>query len=306
MPRLPSIAALGWLAIGTLHLIRATSRKRIRLCRRVMRTLGPRLKEHRIGRANLESAFPEKSPARSRASCAESGITSAVFRRNLPTSTVLDFQPPGDKRRHRLHARYRRRVSAPAPGRQARLIFAAHLANWELPALIATKYRACYDGAVSSAQYQRSKRCNHPNPQRQHGHAGSHGSRRAVQARAHSAGRRARRHARRPALRERRRRDILRPPCKANPFIARLARHVDCPIHGTRVVRLPDRHRFRVDLSEAVRARAGCRGQNRRSSHHAGDYLGDRRLGARASRSVVMGTPALAVSVPSDCTRGAK
>jgi len=39
--------------------------------------------------------------------------------------------------------------------------------------------------------------------------------------------------------------------CKANPMIARLARYVDCPIHGTRVIRLPD-HRFRVELTEAV------------------------------------------------------
>jgi KDO2-lipid IV(A) lauroyltransferase len=40
--------------------------------------------------------------------------------------------------------------------------------------------------------------------------------------------------------------------CKANPFIARLARQIECPIHGTRVVRLPDRHRFRVDITEAI------------------------------------------------------
>jgi len=40
--------------------------------------------------------------------------------------------------------------------------------------------------------------------------------------------------------------------CKANPFIARLARHVECPIHGTRIIRLPDRHRFRIDLTEAI------------------------------------------------------
>ena len=37
----------------------------------------------------------------------------------------------------------------------------------------------------------------------------------------------------------------------ANPLIARLARQIDCPIHGTRVVRLPG-HRFRADLTEAV------------------------------------------------------
>ena len=37
----------------------------------------------------------------------------------------------------------------------------------------------------------------------------------------------------------------------ANPLIARLARQIDCPIHGTRVVRLGG-HRFRADLTEAV------------------------------------------------------
>jgi KDO2-lipid IV(A) lauroyltransferase len=38
---------------------------------------------------------------------------------------------------------------------------------------------------------------------------------------------------------------------KANPLLARLARQVECPIHGVRVVRLPG-DRFRCDLTEAV------------------------------------------------------
>ena len=38
---------------------------------------------------------------------------------------------------------------------------------------------------------------------------------------------------------------------KANPLIARLARHVDCPIHGVRIVRLPG-DQFRADLTEAI------------------------------------------------------
>jgi KDO2-lipid IV(A) lauroyltransferase len=49
--------------------------------------------------------------------------------------------------------------------------------------------------------------------------------------------------------------------CKANPFIARLARHIDCPIHGTRVVRLPDKRRFRVDLTEAIEPRRDVDGK---------------------------------------------
>ena len=39
---------------------------------------------------------------------------------------------------------------------------------------------------------------------------------------------------------------------KANPLLARLARHFDCPIHGTRVVRLPG-HRFRAELTEEIK-----------------------------------------------------
>jgi Kdo2-lipid IVA lauroyltransferase/acyltransferase len=34
--------------------------------------------------------------------------------------------------------------------------------------------------------------------------------------------------------------------CKANPSIARLARRFDCPVVGVRVIRLPN-HRFRID-----------------------------------------------------------
>ena len=83
--------------------------------------------------------------------------------------------------------------------------------------------------------------------------------------------------------------------CKANPFIARLARHVDCPIHGTRVVRLPDRHRFRVDLTRGDRAGARRRRPDRHRGHHAGDHRGDRRLGARASGAMAVGAPALAL-----------
>jgi KDO2-lipid IV(A) lauroyltransferase len=38
---------------------------------------------------------------------------------------------------------------------------------------------------------------------------------------------------------------------KANPLVARLARRVDCPIHGVHAVRLPN-HRFRIDVTEAI------------------------------------------------------
>ncbi len=39
---------------------------------------------------------------------------------------------------------------------------------------------------------------------------------------------------------------------KANPLLARLARQVECPIHGVRIVRLPN-GRFRAEISDEVK-----------------------------------------------------
>jgi KDO2-lipid IV(A) lauroyltransferase len=39
--------------------------------------------------------------------------------------------------------------------------------------------------------------------------------------------------------------------CKANPLIAALARHVECPIHGTHIVRQPGGH-FQAYFTEAI------------------------------------------------------
>jgi KDO2-lipid IV(A) lauroyltransferase len=47
---------------------------------------------------------------------------------------------------------------------------------------------------------------------------------------------------------------------KANPMLARLARQVECPIHGVRIIRLPD-HRFRAELSEEVKPVRDASGQ---------------------------------------------
>jgi Kdo2-lipid IVA lauroyltransferase/acyltransferase len=47
--------------------------------------------------------------------------------------------------------------------------------------------------------------------------------------------------------------------CKTNPLIAMLAREVECPIYGTRVIRLPG-NRFRAEICEVkpVRDANGC------------------------------------------------
>jgi Kdo2-lipid IVA lauroyltransferase/acyltransferase len=39
--------------------------------------------------------------------------------------------------------------------------------------------------------------------------------------------------------------------CKVNPALAWFARRFDCPIYGSRAIRLPD-HRFQLELTEAL------------------------------------------------------
>ncbi len=49
-------------------------------------------------------------------------------------------------------------------------------------------------------------------------------------------------------------------PTRANPLIARLARNIDCPIHGIRVVRHPG-NRFQLRLTEAITAPRDAEGK---------------------------------------------
>jgi KDO2-lipid IV(A) lauroyltransferase len=45
--------------------------------------------------------------------------------------------------------------------------------------------------------------------------------------------------------------EFLGRPALTNPILAKFARQYDCPVHGARVVRLPD-HRFRLELTPAL------------------------------------------------------
>src|SRR6516162_5700015 len=136
-------AALGSLAVGMLRTIRITNRKHMAdFAGRFMRTLGPRLKEHRIGRANLAAAFPEKSPAEIEAILRDVwdnlGRVAAEFA-HIDRLQMLYPDPQNDGDLLYTQETYERFQQLRSDGKPA-LIFAAHLANWELPALVATKY----------------------------------------------------------------------------------------------------------------------------------------------------------------------
>jgi KDO2-lipid IV(A) lauroyltransferase len=257
-------AALGSLAVAMLRAIRTTNRKHMAdFAGRFMRTLGPKLKEHRTGRANLAAAFPEKSAdeieAILRGVWDNLGRVAAEFA-HIDRLQMFDPDPleKGDiLYTKEVDARFRRLRCDGKPA----LVFAAHLANWELPALVAAKfrldtavlYRRPNIGAVSDAVIKLRK--------------GSMGNLvptgldaplkliRVLEAGGHVAMLVDQHYVNGVDV------TFFGRSCKANPFIARLARHIDCPIHGTRIIRLPDRHRFRVDLTEAIEPRRDAAGK---------------------------------------------
>jgi len=139
------------------------------------------------------------------------------------------------------------RIDAMREDGKPALVFAAHLANWELPALAARGH-----GLNSAVLYRR------PNLKAVADavvelRAGSMGTLiasgpeapfrliEALNAGLHVAMLVDQHYGNGPEV------TFFGRPCRVNPMLARLARHVDCPIYGTRAVRLPD-GRLRVDL----------------------------------------------------------
>jgi KDO2-lipid IV(A) lauroyltransferase len=217
----------------------------------ILRRVGPWLAEHRIGRANLAAAFPEKSAGEIEAILAgvweNLGRTAAEFahlHRLVPDDLLhadnLELEPATIERFFRLR-----------DDGQGALVFAAHLGNWELAAVLAAKtgidnvvlYRRPNIGAVADAVTELRKdlmgtlvptRLDAPLVLGRAIEAGSHVGMLVDQ-----------HYTKGVAV------TFFGRSCLASPLIAKLAREFECPIHGIRVVRLP-RGRFRAELTEAV------------------------------------------------------
>jgi len=248
-------AALGQITAGLLRAIRITDRRRMaNVAGGFMRTVGPRLKEHQIGRANLAAAFPEKSAAEIaeilRGVWDNLGRVAAEFP-HIDRLQILRPETQGAGDILYTPETYDRFQELRRDGKPA-LIFAAHLGNWELPALVASRYEldatvlyrrpnlaAVSDAVIRIRQGSMGTLVptglDAPVKLARVLEAGGHVAMLVDQHYVNGA-------------------DVtfFGRPCKANPLIARLARQVDCPIHGTRVVRLPDREHFRVDLTPPI------------------------------------------------------
>ena len=134
-------ALLGPLTVVLLRLLRLADPDRTaRFTGRTMQRIGPLLKEHRIGRENLVAAFPEKSSTEIDAILDKAWENLGMFAGEFahldrmwdyneanPAAGRIELDPVSIERFLKLRD----------DGKGA-LIFAAHLGNWELPALVRT------------------------------------------------------------------------------------------------------------------------------------------------------------------------
>ena len=256
-------AAVGALTIGILRTARYFDPiKTANLFGRIARSIGPMMREQEIGRANLTAAFPEKSPAEIEAILAgvwdNLGRVGAEFA-HLDHIWEHDPARPGDSRIEIEKRSYELFTQLRLDGKPA-LIFAGHLANWELPALAAVAHglnaailyrRPSIASADRIIQDMRAVKMGTLIP------AGRDAPLKLAEALKNGLhvgmlvdqyltngvevtffGRKTR----------------------ANPMLARLLRQIECPIHGVRVIRLPG-HRFRAELSEEVKPVRDATGQ---------------------------------------------
>jgi KDO2-lipid IV(A) lauroyltransferase len=248
-------AGVGAIAVGLLRAVKLVDRRRAAdFAGALLRRAGPLLPEHRIGRANLRAAFPEKSDAEIEKILA--GVWDNLGRVAAEFAHLNELQIAGvgpstsDDITYTAESaeRYERMINSSKPT----LAFAAHLANWEVSAVGAKLL-----GANSAALYRR------PNI-RAIGDA-------VIKLRTPLVGQLIPTGLDAPVRLAR----LLQAgvhvgmlvdqhfgkgveviffgrPCKANPLIALLARQTECAIRGTRAVRLPDGHRFRCEITDPI------------------------------------------------------
>lgn len=227
----------------------------------LLRRVGPWLPEHRVGRANLVAAYPEKSASEIEAILGgvweNLGRVSAEY---AHLDRLWDFDPAaaGTGRIEIPPDTIARFEQLRDDGRPA-LLFAAHIGNWELPAVAAAA-----QGLETTIVYRRPSLADVAQAIQSIRSVGMgtlvptspEAPLRAASAleRGSHVGMLVDQHFTRGV-------DVMffGRRCKANPMLARLARHFDCPIHGARAVRLPG-GRFRVELTPALAPPRDARG----------------------------------------------
>jgi KDO2-lipid IV(A) lauroyltransferase len=248
-------AVAGSLTVGLLNAIRHTDRKRMaNFAGALMRKIGPLFPEHRVGRAQLRAAFPEKSAADIEKILG--GVWDNLGRIAIEFAHLDEFCVEGFGRQSADVITYppqsRERYDWITKSGKATIGFAAHLANWELPGvgakLIGVKsavlFRRPNIGAVSDVIVKLRQPLmgeliptglDAPIKLARFLQSGVHVGMLADQH--YSKGVEV---------------TFFGRPCLANPLIAMLARQTELPIYGMRVVRKPDGNSFWGEVSDPV------------------------------------------------------
>jgi Kdo2-lipid IVA lauroyltransferase/acyltransferase len=248
-------AGIGAIAVGLLRAVKLTGRRRTaNFAGAAMRRLGPLLPEHRVGRDNLRAAFPKKSDAEIESILA--GVWDNLGRVAAEFVHLDEFHvaasPAEDPNSIVLEPAMLEHCRRVIGAGHAGLGFACHTANWEMSGVVAKLL-----GADSAVLYRR------PNIRAVSDaviklRAGVMGQMiptgldapvrlaRLLQAGVH-VGMLVDQHYTKGV-------DVMffGRRCKANPLIAMLARQLECPIYGVRIIRLSDRNRFGGDITEPL------------------------------------------------------
>jgi len=247
-------AALAALVRGAFALLRALGPERgPRIGAAVARRLGPLLPVHRVALGNIRHAFPDLPASEHRRIALEAwdnlGRTACEY---VHLDAIWDFDPERPEAgRIRAAPEVVARYQALRDDGRPALVFAAHLANWELPAVAAARH-----GLDSAVLYRTP---NNPAVARDilalrrgsmgelipAGLAAPLRMAEALERGAHVGMLADQRFGRGPRV------PFLGRPAACNPLIAQLARRFDCPVHGARAIRLPDGG-FRLDLTEEL------------------------------------------------------
>jgi Kdo2-lipid IVA lauroyltransferase/acyltransferase len=245
-------AVAGALGVALIRFVRRFDPiKTANLSARLARSIGPWTKYHRIGRENLAMAFPEKPEAERDAILMgvweNLGRTAAEYA-HLDRLWDFDWENPNHGR---IVSDHMEEFNALRDDGKPAVVFAAHLANWELPALLtamygfkgAVVYRATNNPWVAAEMKRiREGLMGRLIPT---GIEGAFLARAFIEDGGH-VGMLVDPHARTgtPVT-------FFGRECLAHPLLARLARLYECPIVGVRVVRLPQ-HRFKIEMAGPI------------------------------------------------------
>jgi KDO2-lipid IV(A) lauroyltransferase len=248
-------AAIGRSAVGLMGAFKRMDRRRsANFVAALMRKTGPLLKEHRIGRDNLRAAFPEKSHAE--IDTILSGVWDNLGRVAAEFVHLDEFRLGDGTAAAELTlspetaVRYQRLRDAGRPV----IAFAAHLANWEVPALAvkalgfpsAILFRLPNIRAIGAAVVKmRAPLMGDLIPS---GLDAPVRLARLLQSGVHVGMLVDQHYTKGVEV------TFFGRRCKANPLIAQLASRTGAAIHGLRAVRLPDRNSFWGELTDEVPA----------------------------------------------------